>query len=164
MDFNVLSGHGYLLIGGLVLVGTGLLIISLIFNIRVAHSVRQEERHQEKLLEYYRNTFSQLGVILIGIGVSLFIFFFQQNYQDYRRREAELQQVLAKMALRIARGSAVVNPSTNLTNCLMRVDLTSIRKMVERTTRSACAEQNSRHKLPNCFSWSAMSTSRSSRP
>jgi hypothetical protein len=108
MDFNVLSGHGYLLIGGLVLVGTGLLVISLIFNIRVAHSVRQEERHQEKLLEYYRNTFSQLGVILIGIGVSLFIFFFQQNYQDYRRREAELQQVLAKMALRIARGSAVV--------------------------------------------------------
>lgn len=108
MDFGALSGHGYLLIGGLILVGAGLLIISLIVNLRVAHSVRHDARHREKLLEYYRNTFSQLGVILIGIGVSLFIFFFQQNYQDRRKRETEIQQVLAKMALRIARGSAVM--------------------------------------------------------
>lgn len=105
MDFN--SGHGYLLIGGLILVGAGLLILSLIVNLRVAHSVRDDVRHREKLLEYYRNIFSQLGVILIGIGVSLFIFFFQQNYQDQRKRETELQQVLAKLAARIARGSAV---------------------------------------------------------
>lgn len=108
MDFGTLSGHGYLLIGGLILVGTGLLIISLIVNLRVAHSVRHDARHREKLLEYYRNTFSQLGVILIGIGVSLFIFFFQQNYQDRRKRETEIQQVLAKMAVHIARGSAVM--------------------------------------------------------
>lgn len=105
MDFN--AGHGYLLIGGLILVGAGLLILSLIVNLRVAHSVRDDVRHREKLLEYYRNIFSQLGVILIGIGVSLFIFFFQQNYQDQRKRETELQQVLAKLAARIARGSAV---------------------------------------------------------
>ena len=106
MDFN--TGHGYLLIGGLILVGAGLLILSLIVNLRVAHSVRDDVRHREKLLEYYRNIFSQLGVILIGIGVSLFIFFFQQNYQDQRRRETELQQVLAKLAARIARGAPVV--------------------------------------------------------
>lgn len=106
MDFS--SGHGYLLIGGLILVGAGLLILSLIVNLRVAHSVRDDIRHREKLLEYYRNIFSQLGVIMIGIGVSLFIFFFQQNYQDQRRRETELQQVLAKLAARIARGGAIV--------------------------------------------------------
>ena len=106
MDFS--TGHGYLLIGGLILVGTGLLIISLIVNLRVAHSVRDDMRHREKLLEYYRNIFSQLGVILIGIGVSLFIFFFQQNYQDQRRRETELQQVLAKLAARIARGAPLM--------------------------------------------------------
>lgn len=106
MNFN--TGHGYLLIGGLILVGAGLLIISLIVNLRVAHSVRDDVRHREKLLEYYRNIFSQLGVILIGIGVSLFIFFFQQNYQDQRKRETELQQVLAKLAARIARGAPVV--------------------------------------------------------
>ncbi|UVK51705.1 hypothetical protein DBIPINDM_005006 [Mesorhizobium sp. AR02] len=106
MDFS--TGHGYLLIGGLILVGAGLLILSLIVNLRVAHSVRNDVRHREKLLEYYRNIFSQLGVILIGIGVSLFIFFFQQNYQDQRRRETELQQVLAKLAARIARGAPVV--------------------------------------------------------
>ncbi|PBC02254.1 hypothetical protein [Mesorhizobium sp. WSM3860] len=106
MDFS--AGHGYLLIGGLILVGAGLLIISLIVNLRVAHSVRDELRHREKLLEYYRNIFSQLGVILIGIGVSLFIFFFQQNYQDQRKRETELQQVLAKLAARIARGAPVI--------------------------------------------------------
>ncbi|TGQ50055.1 hypothetical protein EN836_30875 [Mesorhizobium sp. M1C.F.Ca.ET.193.01.1.1] len=106
MDFS--AGHGYLLIGGLILVGAGLLIISLIVNLRVALSVRDDVRYREKLLEYYRNIFSQLGVILIGIGVSLFIFFFQQNYQDQRRRETDLQQVLAKLAGRIARGVPVV--------------------------------------------------------
>ncbi|MDX8512646.1 hypothetical protein [Mesorhizobium captivum] len=106
MDLS--AGHGYLLIGGLILVGAGLLILSLIVNLHVAHSVRDEVRHREKLLEYYRNIFSQLGVILIGIGVSLFIFFFQQNYQDQRRRETELQQVLAKLAGRIARGAPVI--------------------------------------------------------
>lgn len=106
MDFS--AGHGYLLIGGLILVGAGLLILSLIVNLRVAHSVRDDVRHREKLLEYYRNVFSQLGVILIGIGVSLFIFFFQQNYQDQRKRETELQQVLAKLAARVARGTPVI--------------------------------------------------------
>ncbi len=106
MDFN--AGHGYLLIGGLIVVGAGLLILSLIVNLHVAHSVRDDKRHREKLLEYYRNIFSQLGVILIGIGVSLFIFFFQQNYQDQRKRETELQQVLAKLAARIARGAPVI--------------------------------------------------------
>ncbi|AZO08840.1 MULTISPECIES: hypothetical protein [unclassified Mesorhizobium] len=106
MNFN--TGHGYLLIGGLILVGGGLLILSLIVNLRVAHSVRDDVRHREKLLEYYRNIFSQLGVILIGIGVSLFIFFFQQNYQDQRKRDAELQQVMAKLAARIARGTPVI--------------------------------------------------------
>ncbi|MDX8534693.1 hypothetical protein RFM41_26990 [Mesorhizobium sp. VK25A] len=106
MDFS--AGHGYLLIGGLILIGAGLLIISLIVNLRVAHSVRDDVRHREKLLEYYRNIFSQLGVILIGIGVSLFIFFFQQNYQDQRKRETELQQVLAKLAARVARGAPVM--------------------------------------------------------
>ncbi|TGQ64125.1 hypothetical protein EN829_020770 [Mesorhizobium sp. M00.F.Ca.ET.186.01.1.1] len=106
MDFS--TGHGYLLIGGLILVGAGLLILSLIVNLRVAHSVRDDLRHREKLLEYYRNIFSQMGVILIGIGVSLFIFFFQQNYQDQRKRETEMQQVLAKLAARIARGAPVV--------------------------------------------------------
>ncbi|MDX8466205.1 hypothetical protein RFM26_10980 [Mesorhizobium sp. VK23B] len=106
MDFS--TGHGYLLIGGLVLVGTGLLLLSLIVNLRVAHSVRDDIRHREKLLEYYRNIFSQLGVILIGIGVSLFIFFFQQNYQDQRKRETELQQVLTRLAARVARGAPVI--------------------------------------------------------
>ena len=79
--------QGYPLIAALVIVGAGLLIISIIFNMRVADSVRNDARHREKLLEYYRNTFSQLGVILIGIGVSLFMFFFQQNYQEYRREK-----------------------------------------------------------------------------
>ncbi|WP_287364058.1 hypothetical protein [Mesorhizobium sp.] len=71
MDFN--SGHGYFLIRGLILVGAGLLILSLIVNIRVAHSVRHDMRHRDN-----RNIFSQLGVILIGIDVSLFIFFFRR--------------------------------------------------------------------------------------
>jgi len=102
------SGHGYLLIGGLILVGAGLLIVSLVVNQRVARSVRADERHREKLFEYYRNTFSQIGVILIGIGISLFIFFFQQNYQDQRKRETELQQLVAKTSVRLSRAAALV--------------------------------------------------------
>jgi hypothetical protein len=100
--------QGYPLIAALVIVGTGLLIISIIFNMRVADSVRNDARHREKLLEYYRNTFSQLGVILIGIGVSLFMFFFQQNYQEYRRRESELQAAITRMSVRVARAAPVV--------------------------------------------------------
>src|SRR5262249_60752989 len=88
MNFTALSNHGYLLVAGLVLIGLGLMIISLIVNVRVVHSVRTDERHREKLFEYYRNTFSQLGVILIGIGLSLFIYFFQQSYKDENERNA----------------------------------------------------------------------------
>jgi hypothetical protein len=108
MDFSAFLGRGYLLIGGLILVGAGLLTISLVINFHVAQSVRNDLRHREKLLEYNRNTFSQLGVILIGIGVSLFIFYFQQSYQEQSKRGHELQQVLAKMALRVARAAPAV--------------------------------------------------------
>jgi hypothetical protein len=109
MDFGSISGNGYLLIGGLILIGGGLLLISLFVNRRVAISVRAEERHREKLYEYYRNTFSQLGVILIGIGVSLFIFFFQQSYQEQQRHAAEVRQLLAKLSVRVGRAATVAN-------------------------------------------------------
>src|SRR5215207_5404300 len=107
MDIGSISGNGYLLIGGLILIGGGLLLISLFVNRRVAISVRAEERHREKLYEYYRNTFSQLGVILIGIGVSLFIFFFQQGYQERQRSATEVRQLLAKLSVRAGRAAAV---------------------------------------------------------
>lgn len=99
---------GYLAIAGLTGIGLLLITLSLIINNQVAQNVRADLRDREKLLEYYRNTFSQLGVILIGIGVSLSVFYFQQNYQERGRRNAELQQVLAKMALQLARGSAAM--------------------------------------------------------
>ncbi len=105
MDF---TAHGYLLIAGLTLIGAGLVIISVFVNREVVHSALREERHREKLFEYYRNTFSQLGVILISIGISLFIFFFQQNYKDEHDRDLELQQVLAKMAMRMGRGAPLM--------------------------------------------------------
>lgn len=107
MNFGSISGNGYLLIGGLILIGGGLLLISLFVNRRVALSVRADERHREKLYEYYRNTFSQLGVILIGIGVSLFIFFFQQGYQERQREATEVRQLLAKLSVRVGRSAAV---------------------------------------------------------
>jgi hypothetical protein len=108
MELGIPLGHSYLLIGGLVLVGAGLIIISIALNRRLAASVRADKRDYEKLIEYYRNTATQLGVLLIGVGVSLFIFFFQQNYQDQRRHDAEIQQVLAKLASRIGRAAAVL--------------------------------------------------------
>jgi hypothetical protein len=80
--------------------------LSLVINSHVAHNVRADLRHREKLLEYYRNTFSQIGVILIGIGVSLSVFYFQQSYQERSRRNAELQQIMAKMSLQLAREAA----------------------------------------------------------
>jgi len=80
MNLGVL-GHGYLLIGGLVLVGVALLVAALVVNQRLPPSLEGADRHREKRLEYQRNTFTQLGVLLVGIGVSLFIFYFQQDYQ-----------------------------------------------------------------------------------
>ncbi|MFL6690328.1 MAG: hypothetical protein ACJ8IR_09120 [Alphaproteobacteria bacterium] len=98
-----LGEHGYLLIAGLAMIGAGLVILSLFVNTRVVQSVVRDERHREKQFEYYRNTASQLGVLLIGIGVSLFIFFFQQNFKDQHDRDLELKQVLAKTAIRAGR-------------------------------------------------------------
>ncbi|MGC4024076.1 MAG: hypothetical protein QM744_02215 [Mesorhizobium sp.] len=101
-------GQGYLLIAMLVILGGSLLIVSVVFNLRVADSVRHDARHREKLLEYYRNIVSQLGVILIGIGVSLFIFFFQQSFQESKRRETELQAAAAKLSVRVSRAAAIM--------------------------------------------------------
>ena len=101
-------GRGYWLIALLIVLGGSLLIVSMIFNLRVADSVRHDARHREKLLEYYRNIVSQLGVILIGIGVSLFIFFFQQSYQENKRREAELQSAVARLSVRVSRAAAIM--------------------------------------------------------
>ncbi|RFC68026.1 MULTISPECIES: hypothetical protein [Mesorhizobium] len=101
-------GQGYLLIALLVILGGSLLIVSVVFNLRVADSVRHDARHREKLLEYYRNIVSQLGVILIGIGVSLFIFFFQQSFQESKRRETETQAAAAKLSVRVSRAAAIM--------------------------------------------------------
>lgn len=108
MSGDVLFGQGYLLIAMLIVLGGSLLIVSVVFNLHVADSVRHDARHREKLLEYYRNMVSQLGVILIGIGVSLFIFFFQQNYQETKRRDAELQSAAAKLSVRMSRAAAIM--------------------------------------------------------
>lgn len=101
-------GQGYLLIALLVILGGSLLIVSVVFNLQVADSVRHDARHREKLLEYYRNIVSQLGVILIGIGVSLFIFFFQQSFQESKRRETETQAAAAKLSVRVSRAAAIM--------------------------------------------------------
>lgn len=108
MQSDGVIGQGYLLIALLVVLGGSLLIVSVIFNLHVADSVRHDARHREKLLEYYRNIVSQLGVILIGIGVSLFIFFFQQGFQENKRREAELQAAAAKLSVRVSRAAAIM--------------------------------------------------------
>jgi len=105
MNLGVL-GHGYLLIGGLVLVGVALLVAALVVNQRLPPSLEGADRHREKRLEYQRNTFTQLGVLLVGIGVSLFIFYFQQDYQQQRRRHDETEVVLAKLASRLGRAAA----------------------------------------------------------
>jgi hypothetical protein len=101
-----LFGYGYLLICGLILAGVALLALSFELNRRLEFSVLNKASPLEKRYEYYRGTATQLGILLIGIGVSLFIFFFQQTYQEGKRRDAEIQQVLAKLASRLGRASA----------------------------------------------------------
>jgi hypothetical protein len=108
MDRMFSSDQGYALIGGLILLGLALLAISVLFNHRLTASARKEERSREKTYEFYRNTFTQVGVLLIGIGVSLLIYFVQQNHQDQRRRDAEIQQVLAKLATRVGEAAALL--------------------------------------------------------
>ena len=101
-----LSLSGFALIGFLVFLGAGLIVTSIVVNRRVGTSVAAGDRNREKVYEYARNTFSQLGVILLSIGVSLFIFFFQQNHLEQKRRQAELQNVTAQMSVRVSHVAA----------------------------------------------------------
>jgi len=108
MGFDGMIGGGHALVAMLGLLGVLLLIVSLFVNNQVAHYTQRDERHKEKQLEYYRNTFSQLGVILLGIGVSLFIFFFQQNYLERQRKDAQTQELLGKLAVRLSRAAPLL--------------------------------------------------------
>jgi hypothetical protein len=101
-------GGSHILIAMLALLGALLLIVSVFINNQVAHYTQRDERHKEKQLEYYRNTFSQLGVILLGIGVSLFIFFFQQSYLDRQRQDSQTQELLAKLGVRLSRAAPLL--------------------------------------------------------
>ena len=100
------DGHGYLLIVGLVAVGVALLVLALLLDQRMTYATKVGIAPREKHLEFHRGVATQLGMLLVGIGVSLFIFFFQQDYQNRRRRDDEIEQVLAKLASRVGRASA----------------------------------------------------------
>ena len=108
MGFESMFGGGHMLIAMLGLLGALLLIVSVFINNQVAHYSQRDERHREKQLEYYRNTFSQLGVILLGIGVSLFIFFFQQSYLERQRQYSQTQELLAKLGVRLSRAAPLL--------------------------------------------------------
>lgn len=108
MGFDSIFGGGHILIAMLGLLGALLLIVSVFINNQVAHYTLRDERHREKQLEYYRNTFSQLGVILLGIGVSLFIFFFQQSYLERQRQDSQTQELLAKLGVRLSRAAQLL--------------------------------------------------------
>ncbi len=101
-------GGSHILIAMLALFGALLLIVSVFINNQVAHYTQRDERHKEKQLEYYRNTLSQLGVILLGIGVSMFIFFFQQSYLDRQRQNSQTQELLAKLGVRLSRAAPLL--------------------------------------------------------
>jgi len=101
-------GSNQILIAMLGLLGALLLIVSVFINNQVAHHTQRDQRHKEKQLEYYRNTFSQLGVILLGIAVSLFIFFFQQSYLERQRQDAQMQELLAKLGVRLSRAAPLL--------------------------------------------------------
>jgi len=108
MMFDGIISGGHSLVAMLGLLGVLLLIVSLFINNEVAHYTQRDERHKEKQLEYYRNTLSQLGVILLGIGVSLFIFFFQQSYLERQRKELQTQELLGKLAVRLSRAAPLL--------------------------------------------------------
>jgi hypothetical protein len=108
MGFDLMFGGGHVLIAMLGLLGALLLIVSVFINNQVAHHTQRDERHKEKQLEYYRNTSSQLGVILLGIGISLFTFFFQQSYLERQRQQSQTQELLGKLAVRLSRAAPLL--------------------------------------------------------
>ena len=99
-------GQGYLLIVGLVVVGLASIVLALLLDHRMTSATKAGVPPGEKHLEFHRGVAAQLGMLLIGIGVSLFVFYFQQDYQNQRRRDVEIEQVLAKLASRVGRASA----------------------------------------------------------
>lgn len=96
--------QGYLFIAWLILVGLVMITLSLVINSHVAHSVLTDLRHREKMLEHYRNIFSQVGIIFISIGASLSVYYIQQSYQERSKRNAQLENIISHMALQLARG------------------------------------------------------------
>ena len=104
---NLFSFSGSVAIAALILFGAGLLVASFVFNLHLAKSVVDDNKHQEKVFEYVRNASSQLGIILIGIGVSLFIFYLQQAFQAQRQKQIDLDHLLANYSVRIARADAL---------------------------------------------------------
>jgi hypothetical protein len=130
------------------LLGALLLIVSVFINNQVAHHTQRDERHKEKQLEYYRNTSSQLGVILLGIGISLFTFFFQQSYLERQRQQSQTQELLGKLAVRLSRaapllefvaqidpvlddGGAYLDPEDGGTNRAITASGTALTKQIE---------------------------------
>lgn len=109
---GVFSGRA--LIAMLPLLGVVLLIVSGFLNHQVAYYTQRDERHKEKQIEYYRNTASQLGVIMLGVGVSLFTFFYQQSFLERERHEAEAQALLGKLAVRVSRAAPLLESVAEL--------------------------------------------------
>ncbi len=109
MGSGAIPMDGYLLLIGLIVAGAVLLVLSFGVNRAMARSVHAGDRHNEKIREYWRDRLAQLGTILFGIGISLFTFFFQADYAERQRHEAEVRQLVAKLAVRVGRAAAVAN-------------------------------------------------------
>ncbi len=109
MDSGTIPANGYLLLVGLIVAGAALLVLSFSVNRAMARSARDGDRHGEKVLEYRRDKLGQVGALLLGIGVSLFSFFFQSDYAERQRHASEVRQLGAKLAVQVGRAAAVAN-------------------------------------------------------
>lgn len=92
----------------LVVLGLVLLAISFWLNSTAMRLLRLGEVSRSKSVEFYRNTVLQSSLLIVGIAISIFVFYAQQNIQDDQKAQQEVEEFVLRLSIRVERASEFV--------------------------------------------------------